>query len=143
LPSCFFYPLERGGRGIRDGFPWITSPELAARAMTILGVGVSEGSPGLVISAMLLCQMPTFTVDEEGDYDVVSSVDEEIARNALREATQFVAEAKRFLKPLLSALGSLPALFPKLFFFSRSGEALLARLFALALSRRELGIFLR
>jgi len=38
---------------------------------------------------------------EEGDYDVVSTVDEEIARNALNEAIEFVAEARRFLQPLL------------------------------------------
>jgi uncharacterized protein len=38
---------------------------------------------------------------EEGDYDLVSTVDEEVARNALREATEFVNEAERFLKPLL------------------------------------------
>jgi uncharacterized protein (UPF0332 family) len=38
---------------------------------------------------------------EEGDYDIVSTVNQEVARNALREATEFVAEAERFLKPFL------------------------------------------
>ena len=38
---------------------------------------------------------------EEGDYDLVSSLDEQVARNALREATEFVDEARRFLKPFL------------------------------------------
>jgi hypothetical protein len=45
---------------------------------------------------------------EEGDYDVVSTVDEEVARNALQEATEFVAEAKRFLKPFLTPSPSSP-----------------------------------
>lgn len=43
---------------------------------------------------------------EEGDYDVVSTVDQQIARNALREATEFVAEARRFLKPFLPSATS-------------------------------------
>ena len=38
---------------------------------------------------------------EEGDYDIVSTVDSEIARNGLREAKEFVDEAERFLTPWL------------------------------------------
>ena len=38
---------------------------------------------------------------EEGDYDIVSSVDAEMAANALREAKEFVAQARQFLKPFL------------------------------------------
>lgn len=38
---------------------------------------------------------------EEGDYDVVSSVNADIARSALREASELVDEAERFLAPWL------------------------------------------
>lgn len=38
---------------------------------------------------------------EEGDYEALSTVNAEIARNALREATEFVDEAERFLSPWL------------------------------------------
>jgi uncharacterized protein (UPF0332 family) len=38
---------------------------------------------------------------EEGDYEALSTVDAEIARNALREATEFVDEGERFLSQWL------------------------------------------
>ncbi|HEY7334491.1 MAG TPA: hypothetical protein VH639_06380 [Bryobacteraceae bacterium] len=38
---------------------------------------------------------------EEGDYEAISTLDADIARNALREATEFVDEAERFLSPWL------------------------------------------
>jgi uncharacterized protein (UPF0332 family) len=38
---------------------------------------------------------------ESGDYDVYSGIDRETAENALREAGEFVAEAERYLQPLL------------------------------------------
>jgi uncharacterized protein (UPF0332 family) len=38
---------------------------------------------------------------EEGDYDIGSLIDPPKAENALREATEFVAEARRHLNPLL------------------------------------------
>jgi uncharacterized protein (UPF0332 family) len=38
---------------------------------------------------------------EEGDYDIVSTVDSEIVRNDSRGAREFVDEAERFLTPWL------------------------------------------
>ena len=39
---------------------------------------------------------------EESDYEIFSTVNEAIATNALREASEFVAEAERYLKPFLA-----------------------------------------
>jgi hypothetical protein len=38
---------------------------------------------------------------EEGDYEAISTMDAETAQNAIREATEFVDEAQRFLAPWL------------------------------------------
>ena len=39
---------------------------------------------------------------EEGDYEIFSTVTETMTAHALREAAEFVDEAERYLKPLLS-----------------------------------------
>lgn len=38
---------------------------------------------------------------EEGDYDIGSTINADMAQHALREATEFVDEAERFLSPWL------------------------------------------
>ena len=46
---------------------------------------------------------------ESGDYDVYSGLDRSDAENAVRETREFLAEAERYLQPLLSSPEAGPA----------------------------------